>query len=393
MDFRFLNEYLKTYIDDGYPTTTSSTQITIEKLLEEMFNRLKIKHRNDLDELLYLYRGSHLGFLEKCLYKLNRSYQVFDASRPWLVYWITHSIAILGHQDLLKKNAMSIAHYLKACENKETGGYGGRPGCIAHLATTYAAINALVTLKSPDALETIDKEKLYNFLKLMKCKDGSFRMHFDGEKDVRGAYCAMSVASICNILDDQLIGNTPEWIRSCQTYEGGFGPIPNAEAHGGYTFCAVACLMILKKSNLIKFDPLLRWLVKKQMAYEGGFCGRTNKLVDGCYSFWQCAVFELIHFYFENKAEQKLDNLLFDQRALQEYVLLFCQAKNGGLKDKPGKNKDLYHTCYILAGLSIAQNGSSNKVIHGSPSNELELIDPKYNLTLSSLCTAKKFFE
>lgn len=26
------------------------------------------------------------------------------------------------------------------------------------------------------------------------------------------------------------------------------------------------------------------------MRYEGGFQGRTNKLVDGCYSFWVGAV-------------------------------------------------------------------------------------------------------
>ena len=27
---------------------------------------------------------------------------------------------------------------------------------------------------------------------------------------------------------------------------------------------------------------------------EGGFMGRTNKLVDGCYSFWQGALFPLL---------------------------------------------------------------------------------------------------
>src|SRR4051812_10663912 len=30
------------------------------------------------------------------------------------------------------------------------------------------------------------------------------------------------------------------------------------------------------------------------MAYEGGFQGRTNKLVDGCYSTWQGAVFSML---------------------------------------------------------------------------------------------------
>ena len=33
----------------------------------------------------------------------------------------------------------------------------------------------------------------------------------------------------------------------------------------------------------------------RQMRYEGGFQGRTNKLVDGCYSFWQGGAFPIIH--------------------------------------------------------------------------------------------------
>ena len=37
----------------------------------------------------------------------------------------------------------------------------------------------------------------------------------------------------------------PEWISSCQTYEGGIAGLPQSEAHGGYAFCALACLCIL----------------------------------------------------------------------------------------------------------------------------------------------------
>lgn len=94
----------------------------------ELFESSREKYKDDLDELLYLFRGTHLNFLEKGLFDLSRSYQVLDSSRPWLVYWITQSIAVLGHQDLLKKHAMTIANFLKTCENKETGGYGGSPG-------------------------------------------------------------------------------------------------------------------------------------------------------------------------------------------------------------------------------------------------------------------------
>jgi protein farnesyltransferase subunit beta len=34
--------------------------------------------------------------------------------------------------------------------------------------------------------------------------------------------------------------------------------------------------------------------VQRQGWSEGGFNGRTNKLVDGCYSFWQGGVFPLL---------------------------------------------------------------------------------------------------
>lgn len=37
-----------------------------------------------------------------------------------------------------------------------------------------------------------------------------------------------------------------------------------------------------------------RWVVSRQMRFEGGFQGRCNKLVDGCYSFWQAGLLPLL---------------------------------------------------------------------------------------------------
>lgn len=37
-----------------------------------------------------------------------------------------------------------------------------------------------------------------------------------------------------------------------------------------------------------------RWSINKQMQFEGGFQGRTNKLVDGCYSFWCGAIMPIV---------------------------------------------------------------------------------------------------
>lgn len=92
----------------------------------------------------------------------------------------------------------------------------------------------------------------------------------------------------------KLLDNLVDFISSCQTYEGGLGPIPYSEAHGGLTYCGVAALCELNLLNKINVEKLIYWLMNRQMQIEGGFQGRTNKLVDACYSFWQGATFRLI---------------------------------------------------------------------------------------------------
>ena len=44
---------------------------------------------------------------------------------------------------------------------------------------------------------------------------------------------------------------------SCQTYEGGFGACPGAEAHGGYSFCGYATLLLLDHESLCDRESLL----------------------------------------------------------------------------------------------------------------------------------------
>jgi protein farnesyltransferase subunit beta len=75
------------------------------------------------------------------------------------------------------------------------------------------------------------------------------------------------------------------------------------EAHGGYTFCALASWVLLQPyisadDDAPRLDAprLLRWLVHMQGVEGelGGFKGRTNKLVDGCYSWWVGGAFALL---------------------------------------------------------------------------------------------------
>lgn len=312
-------------------------------------------------------------------------------------------------------------------------------------------------------------------------------MHKDGEVDCRGTYTVIAVARILNILTPELTAGVAEYLLRCQTYEGGFGGEPGNEAHGGYNFCALAALTILNKASECDIRAQERWLLGRQTKLEGGFMGRTNKLVDSCYSFWQGAAMTLIEVLRrgggdtydlsqfvqlrDGKGKGVLDNsssssgssssdsisdsdcddvlsaedkaafalaeatasididvcvevsevervqvvdddtglLPFNQKALQRYILHCAQQMDdGGLRDKPGKSRDFYHSCYALSGLSIAQNCHiigrlpheevasllpPQPQVYGDLDNLLVPTSAVFNISLARLEYALEFFQ
>ncbi|KAG6462257.1 protein farnesyltransferase subunit beta [Manduca sexta] len=379
------------YQTENVNTDSSSEQVYVENMVLKMYKKFEKDSAIDPD-LPLLKRDVHAKVLKSSLKSLPISYECLDASRTWLVYWILHSLWILN--DMPDDETLShTVEFLSQCQHPE-GGYGGGPGQYSHLGTTYAAINALSIIGTDEAYDSIDRSSLQKFLWTVKEVDGSFALHIGGEQDIRGAYCAISVAKITNIYTDALFDKTAEWIVSCQTYEGGFGGCPGMEAHGGYAFCGIAGLALLNRTQLCDVDALLRWAVNRQMKTEGGFQGRTNKLVDGCYSFWQGGIFPIISAILSQENKELIETVLFNQGALQEYILICCQCNDGGLIDKPGKPRDIYHTCYGLSGLSVAQHGTGARdpFVVGSPSNELNRVHPLHNVAPHLVYNAIHYF-
>uniref|UniRef100_A0A6B2L6D9 Protein farnesyltransferase subunit beta n=1 Tax=Arcella intermedia TaxID=1963864 RepID=A0A6B2L6D9_9EUKA len=344
-------------------------------------------------------RESHIKYLKSGLAGLGSGFQSLDASKPWLCYWILHGLDLLDYS-LDDTTKSKLVNYLKQCADP-AGGLCGGPGQLPHLAPTYAGINALLICATEEAYQSIDRKALYQFFLKLKIPGGGFRVHENGEADVRGSYCALSVAYVLNLLTEELTEGVAKWIASCQTYEGGIGGDVGNEAHGGYTFCGFAALCLLQSTHLLDRKAFLKWVVHRQMAFEGGFQGRTNKLVDGCYSFWQGGLFALLDSaFFKNKDKKGSEGgWMFNQLALQEYVLACCQADNGGLVDKPKKGRDFYHTCYCLSGLSVAQHNpeylpeEQRDLVLGVSGNLLKEIDPLHNVSLKSVLKAKAYFE
>jgi protein farnesyltransferase subunit beta len=432
--------------------------------LQEIGYLTKESSDTDDQKRIVLIKNVHAAYVQKVWdlqYQLPAGFVSLDASRPWILYWCLHSHDLLQKNSVSEEDKLRMVSFLQHCfevtelelddeeeEKKDpflqqfstspsssniiqAGGFGGGPGQLAHAAPTYAAVLALAIIatscgddddttnssSSPSQQQALDylvqiRPKIYAWiLALQESESGAYRMHDGGEIDVRASYCLLCVAKLLQLPLQEKIASPQviEFIRRCQTYEGGLGGTPYNEAHGGYTFCGVAALALVDQLNCLDTDALLGWLARRQCHYEGGFAGRAEKLVDGCYSFWQGGALSIVSAYLEqsSSSNSSTDHDMFmdtnvdipfygDAPMLERYILLCAQEPKGGLRDKPSKPRDFYHTCYNLSGLSVVQNCPGEN--YGHVSNAIGRIHPLYNIRvervqqLQALLASKIFY-
>ena len=70
---------------------------------------------------------------------------------------------------------------------------------------------------------------------------------------------------------------------------------------------------------------------------------------------------------------------------LQRYILLCAQDVNGGLRDKPSKSRDFYHSCYNLSGLSVSQQHNHTPVVVAEKKTEEKDQQPRTSLVEGSV--------
>ncbi|TDL18214.1 terpenoid cyclases/Protein prenyltransferase [Rickenella mellea] len=168
-----------------------------------------------------------------------------------------------------------------ACQHPD-GAFGGGPGQAPHVLQTYAAVGALASVG---------------------------RAGPGGGWDQIDRYTNSS-SPLNNEMAPSSSRITPKSMSEELTV---FSALPRSalgEAHGGYTFCALASWVMLRpllpllsssgtnpqNKPAINTRNLVRWLVQMQgsEAELGGFRGRMNKLVDACYSWWVGGAFNLL---------------------------------------------------------------------------------------------------
>eukprot|EP00347_Sterkiella_histriomuscorum_P006994 403350653 len=371
----------------------------IKSLYEKYdFNPIDAKScKNQIPEFL---NEKHAMFVRKAYANLPAKAQKNDSCQPWFLYWFTTSLENfnLEKEEIKLQNSekRQIVEMLRQLQNPR-GGFGGAPGHSSNLIASYAAVLTLVNIGTHEAFDLINVSGMKDFLISMKNKillnnqseksnqkqslqkmvtapQNSYQVHENGENDLRGIYCAMVIAKILNILDQDLIEGVGDLIARHQTYEGGLANVQYGEAQGAYAFCGLASLILINETHKLNLDRLIEWLSSRQMIEEGGFNGRINKVVDSCYGFWIGTCFEL--FDIAMKGQGNLDGQwLYNIEAAQGYVKICCQNEKGGVKDKPDKNPDIYHSFYSVSGLSSSQ--------YQSDYNRLQSDDIQQNIALN----------
>lgn len=219
-----------------------------------------------------------------------------------------------------------------------------------------------IIMMGEDIYGEIDQQEVYNLLFKFKRQDGSFSLSpvpFS-EVDLRSTFCAIYLGWMFDVLTPELTKGVLDYVVRCQNYDGGFSPSPECESHGGYTFCAVGILHIFSNLNprlnpdaetdvynRIDVNKLIRFLANRQDPFSGGYNGRTNKLVDTCYSFWVGSPSKTL------VNDLKIP-VFWNDEAMRNFLLACTQSKDGGFCDRPPSSPDRFHTMFGFAGLKIS---------------------------------------
>jgi protein farnesyltransferase subunit beta len=235
--------------------------VHIPSLPRNQINHLRqvglLSNEDDSDNFdVLLLREKHVAYLTRALNRtLPGSYVSLDASRSWIIYWTLHSLDLLNALPPVE-TLYNVIQTLKRCFTAERvestngskrggGGFGGGPQQMPHCATTYAAVMSLCILGGAKtcvegAIPSYISEEALSFLKQVRRKlyqwfyslrvsiqvasnsqsdtttsetigTTGFRVHRDGEVDVRGTYTVIAVCTVLDIITDELMQGVAEY--------------------------------------------------------------------------------------------------------------------------------------------------------------------------------------
>ena len=75
---------------DALETNSYVEQVALERRVSKIIGR-----QSEIEGEVSLNRELHIRYLQQGLKSLPQAFSSLEASRPWILYWITHSLALL----------------------------------------------------------------------------------------------------------------------------------------------------------------------------------------------------------------------------------------------------------------------------------------------------------
>lgn len=205
------------------------------------------------EDAAVLLKSHHAKYVMSNMMKLPRGMVGQDGGHPWFLFWNTQSLQLLQQPNLKLDDDMAsrCVDYLRQCHNPEEGGFRGAPYIMSHVASTYAAVMAIVNIGTKEAYDLVDLQAMKKYLLTVKnnfkptdgtksffgyktnaefneidnCDPskyvgtipGGVSIHLNGEMDIRGVYCSLVSADVLGLLDNNkpLTDGIGEFLLGC----------------------------------------------------------------------------------------------------------------------------------------------------------------------------------
>jgi len=329
-------------------------------------------------EPLKFQREKHIAYLNAHLKGFHKSYIDFTQNHLSGIFFIVSSLSILDALDEMpcsKKELIELIYKFQIPVLKDdkthAHAYGFRgglhlpwtpetekslyPNDMGHIANTYCALAVLKICG--DDLSRVNKKEIAESLRYYQNPEtGCFQCIpceiGNTEEDVRFIYCACNICTLLNDWSGFDKEKAIEYITKCQTYTGGFGWTPTAEAHSGLTFTIIASLAMMNALDRIpNRSALVEYLISR---LNEGWNGRIGKIYDACYAFWNLGSLVALGIFDTSPIKKGFNVKEFVNEKQSEQFLFQCQRAMGGFsKHTFSKMPDPIHTLYSLTALSF----------------------------------------
>lgn len=241
------------------------------------------------DEAPFL-REKHVEYLSGLEKQDKNSYEycITEHIRMQGIFWCLGAADILSVRDKIIPDKPKLIAWVLSCYHDHCGGFSGNVGHDANVIDTQSAVYVLALC---DSLNSVDADKVAEYIAARQNEDGSFSLDEWGQVDARVSYSALACLKLLNRMDKVDVDKAVEYVLSCRNFDGGFGCVPGAESHAGYIFTCVGALHISGQAGRLsksEWDELA-WFLAERQCDSGGLNGRPEKQADVCYSWWVLA--------------------------------------------------------------------------------------------------------